>query len=177
MMKKYQKVKLINGGGLELHFNDPIVKGNETFGRTAVVKSTIDTHPDMKASLDAMKPEFATVAGFTFIVNEMMSQPDFKATKDQSQYLEKLRVEIYQRIKINGISIKGTEEKPVIVILGDIKYPKSNATMAINPKIELSKDEYGFEDDLKEKMQVVIDEAVAFENGKRAQLEIAFEED
>ena len=117
MMKKFKKIKLVKGGGLELHFNDPIVSGSETYGRTLVVKSTVDIHPDLKTALDAMKPEFATVAGFTFIVNEMMSQPEFKATGDQSKYLEKLRVEIYSRIRINGISIAGTEEKPVIIIL------------------------------------------------------------
>ncbi len=176
MMKKFKKIKLVKGGGLELHFNDPIVSGSETYGRTLVVKSTVDIHPDLKTALDAMKPEFATVAGFTFIVNEMMSQPEFKATGDQSKYLEKLRVEIYSRIRINGISIAGTEEKPVIIILGDMKYPKSNATMAINPKIELSKDEYGFEDDLKAKMELVISEALEYQEGKQAQLEIAFEE-
>lgn len=177
MMKNFKKIKLIKGGGLELHFNDPVVSGSETYGRTLIEKSTVDIHPDMKTALDSLKPEFAKSTGFTFIVNEMISRDDFKATDEQSKVLEKLRAEIYQRIVINGISIKGTEEKPVIVILGAVKYPKSNAVMSINPKIELEKDVYGFEQDMAEKVEAIVEEAIEYQNGKQAQLEIAFQEE
>jgi hypothetical protein len=113
---------------------------------------TDDPHPDLIDAIKAMTEFLRNVYPFT------------------EEYLTKIHA--------NGIAIAGAGANKGIVITGTYETPSGRKTAINSDRIPFKGTAYGWEDRLQDLVTKIEDEVYEYlENGKRGQLEIAFDDD
>lgn len=166
------KVKIINGGGLDVHFEVEEKCGEEIYRENYHLASSKDIHPDLQKAFDRLKPYLAQV--FYLNMFELTVQDEkFKATKAQIALAKNLTETILASIKVIGLSLSGKDDNVGVVLTGTIISP-NNQKMAINThRMKLSDALYGFEIDMEEIVGQIEREVYLFLfKNKKAQLEI-----
>lgn len=174
------KVKIISGGGLDVHFEVEETCGNEIYRETYHLSSSKEIHPDLKRLFAQLKPIMARVYHLSFF-RSLMETPDFKATKHQKEISERAFDEVLAKLEITGISLAGKDENVGVVLTGTFT-ADSNQKMAINShRMKFSDSRYGFEEQMEEIIGNIESEVYAFLfKNKKAQLELfenSFEEE
>lgn len=166
------KVKIIPGGGLDVHFEVEESCGAEVYRETYHLSSSKEIHPDLKKLFDQLKPIMARVYHLSFF-RSLMETLDFKATKKQRELAEEAFKEVLGKLNVTGISLSGKDENVGVVLTGTFT-ADSNQKMAINShRMKFSDTRYGFEEEMEEIIGNIENEVYAFLfKNKRAQLEL-----
>ena len=166
------KVKVINGGGLDVHFEVEEACGAEVYRENYHLSSGKEIHPDLQHLFDRLKPIMARVYHLSFF-RSLLETPDFKATKKQVELAEEAFKEVTAKLNVTGISLSGKDANVGVVLTGTFT-ADSNQKMAINShRMKFSDTRYGFEEELEEIIGQIETEVYAFLfKNKRAQLEL-----
>lgn len=143
------KVKIINGGGLDVHFEVEEKCGEEIYRENYHLASSKDIHPDLQKAFDRLKPYLAQV--FYLNMFELTVKDEkFKATKAQIEAAKKLTETILASVRVIGVSLSGKDDNVGVVLTGTIISP-NNQKMAINThRMKFSDTLYGFEEDMEQ---------------------------
>jgi len=159
-----KKVKFLNG---VLHANYKSVKANggESYEENCEMQSTLFPHSDLTNQLDKLKPLMAQCMGFTTLTTVLKS---LKTKKQQDAY-ETLEEVINKDIKLKvdnftctGIAISGRDESINVILTGTYKNPAGTVTSQNTPKMRLSSEVYGFEEELEKIVEILEDETYQF---------------
>lgn len=166
------KVKVISGGGLDVHFEVEEACGAEVYRENYHLSSSKEIHPDLKKLFDQLKPIMARVYHLSFF-RSLIETPDFKATKKQQELAEEAFKAVLVKLDVTGISLSGKDDNVGVVLTGTFT-ADSNQKMAINSHRMKFKDErYGFEEEMERIIGEIESEVYAFLfKGKKAQLEL-----
>lgn len=166
------KVKVINGGGLDVHFEVEEACGAEVYRENYHLSSGKEIHPDLQHLFDRLKPIMSRVYHLSFF-RSLLETPDFKATKKQVELAEEAFKEVTAKLNVTGISLSGKDANVGVVLTGTFT-ADSNQKMAINShRMKFSDTRYGFEEELEEIIGQIETEVYAFLfKNKRAQLEL-----
>lgn len=166
------KVKVISGGGLDVHFEVEEACGAEVYRENYHLSSSKEIHPDLKKLFDQLKPIMARVYHLSFF-RSLIETPDFKATKKQQELAEEAFKEVLAKLDVTGISLSGKDNNVGVVLTG-IFTADSNLKMAINShRMRFADERYGFEEEMEEIIGKIETEVYAFLfKGKKAQLEL-----
>lgn len=166
------KVKVISGGGLDVHFEVEENCGAEVYRENYHLSSSKDIHPDLQKLFDKLKPIMAQVFYLTFM-NTLIAKPEFKATAKQKELSDKAKDEIIDKLNVIGVSLSGKDDNVGVVLTGTIT-AASNQKMAINShRMKFADTLYGFEEELEQIVGDIERETYMFLfKGKKAQLEI-----
>lgn len=131
------------------------------------IKVPLIPHPDMTNILEKFKRMLAYQIGVTALT-PVISSPEFKATAAQKKFFEKAVDELLLDVKVSGYSLTG-EQLSKVSITGSYKGQGLSGR-----NFDLEGEQHGFEDDAKELISAMEDEAYEFLFGfKRYQMEIA----
>lgn len=166
------KVKVINGGGLDVHFEVEEACGAEVYRENYHLTSGKEIHPDLQKLFDKLKPIMARVYHLSFF-RSLMETPDFKATKKQKELAEEAFKEVIDKLRVTGVSLSGKDDNVGVVLTGTFT-ADSNQKMAINShRMKFNSERYGFEEEMEEIVGEIESEVYEFLfNNKKAQLEI-----
>lgn len=166
------KVKVISGGGLDVHFEVEEACGAEIYTENYHIASSKGIHPDLQKLFDKLKPIVARVFHVTFF-RTLLETPEFKATKKQQELAEIAYKEIEAKISVTGLSLSGKDDNVGVIIIATFT-ADSNQKMAINThRMKFSDTRYGFEEEMEEIVGEIETEVYKFLfKGKKQQLEI-----
>lgn len=166
------KVKLINGGGIEIHYKTEDSDGTNIYVEDSTSKLTKIPHPDLTTKLKAAVPYIAQVWGLT-VFKTVVADKNFQATKPQVKLTEKAVLALMEQIKVTGISLSGKGENKGVIITGT-KTADSKMVMAMNShRIKFGTSTWGFEAELEDLCKFIEEECYLYlYDGKAAQLEM-----
>ena len=165
------KVKFLKGGGLDVHYNVTEVIDDESYTNKYHVESAKDVHPDLIELFVRIKPILARVFNITSFLT-CISTDDFKANKMQKEIAEDFAKEMMNNIEVRGISLSGKDDNVGVIITGLFTTYNNQKTCINSPRIKLSVESFGFEEELEEIVTEIEEEVYAFLfKGKKAQLE------
>lgn len=166
------KVKVISGGGLDVHFEVEETCGAEVYRETYHLSSSKEIHPDLQRLFDQLKPIMARVYHLSFF-RSLMETPEFKATKKQQELAEEAFSEVIAKLNVTGVALSGKDNNVGVVLTGTFT-ADSNQKMGINShRMKFSDTRYGFEEEMEEIIGKIETEVYAFLfKNKRAQLEL-----
>jgi hypothetical protein len=175
------KVKLINGGGLEISYREIVRDGAITDKIDWTTKNSINPHPDLVKKIAELKPFLARCYGLNAIDvlrnAKSLSAAEKKAFETTGGLIDRMTKEILDKIAITGIAISGEingeKDGRACVITGTM-LQENNVKTAINsPRIKFNQDVFKFEgnvQDIVNKIEEEVNEYL-FEN-KKAQLDM-----
>jgi hypothetical protein len=156
-----KKLKLPTGGGVSLDYALIEIVGGESYESNQSQKSTKEPHPDLSDLFAKLVPMVAQVFCLT-LINSVVQKKEFKADALQIDIITKYVEQMTSRIRINGISLSGSEDKKGIVISAGYRVD-NNQIVAINtPRILFSGSSRGFEEDLEIIVEEIEKEAYSF---------------
>ena len=166
------KVKVISGGGLDVHYEVEEICGAEVYRENYHLASSKEIHPDLQKKLDNLKPILARIFHLSFF-KTLMDVPEFKATAKQKDLAKKEFENILKKIRVTGVSLSGKDENVGVVITGVFE-ADTKQVMAINThRIKFATETYGFEEELEKNVGELEKEVYAFLfKNKKAQLEL-----
>lgn len=166
------KVKVISGGGLDVHFEVEEACGAEVYRENYHLSSSKEIHPDLKKLFDQLKPIMARVYHLSFF-RSLIETPDFKATKKQQELAEEAFKEVLAKLDVTGISLSGKDNNVGVVLTGTFK-ADSNQKMAINShRMRFADERYGFEEEMERIIGEIESEVYQFLfKGKKCQMEL-----
>jgi hypothetical protein len=144
---KLEKFKLVSGGGAEVHWEEEYVDGVETFNDKDTKKSGMIPVKELTDILLEMKAMFARAYDYSFI-REVISNPDFEASKTQAGMAEKYYQEILKKITITGVTISGVGEKRGCIITATFTAPNNSKRGLATEMIKFNFQKYSFEEEL-----------------------------
>lgn len=166
------KVKFLKGGGLDVHYNVTEVIDDESYTNKYHVESAKDVHPDLIKLFVRIKPILARVFNITSFLT-CISTDDFKANKMQKEIAEDFAKEMMNNIEVRGISLSGKDDNVCVIITGLFTTYNNQKTCINSPRIKLSVESFGFEEELEEIVTEIEEEVYDFLfKGKKAQLEL-----
>lgn len=166
------KVKFLKGGGLDVHYNVTEVIDDESYTNKYHVESAKDVHPDLIKLFVRIKPILARVFNITSFLT-CISTDDFKANKMQKEIAEDFAKEMMNNIQVRGISLSGNDDNVGVIITGLFTTYNNQKTCINSPRIKLSVESFGFEEELEEIVTEIEEEVYDFLfKGKKAQLEL-----
>lgn len=171
------KVKVISGGGLDVHFEVEEACGAEVYRENYHLSSNKEIHPDLKKLFDQLKPIMARVYHLSFF-RSLIETPDFKATKKQQELAEEAFKEVLAKLDVTGISLSGKDNNVGVVLTGTFT-ADSNQKMAINShRMRFADERYGFEEEMERIIGEIESEVYQFLfKGKKCQMELFENED
>jgi len=178
------KVKLLNGGGLEAHYQEVNEKKGITDTKTFQVKDTINPHPDLIEKVNELKEYLSKCYGMdSMLVLAKSKGLDAKvktAFKTCLEVIENVHSEQMKKINITGVSISGEidgdKDKRSVVISGTMAQENGSKTALNSPNIKLNNDQFKFEGEVQDIVNSLTEEVQAYLfEGKKAQLEMNFE--
>lgn len=170
-----EKVKT-KGQGLEVNFEVEETAGAEVYHDKKGVKSDKTPHPDLKKYLDVLRGYVAQIFYFS-VLNEIRESKVFMATKKQSQFLTEKYNSLVTKITITGVSLSGKEDNRGIIITAKLKTDTGQEVAINSQRLKYNGTKYGFEENLEQLMSDLEQEVYEYIiNGKKAQLEMAFDE-
>ena len=166
------KVKVISGGGLDVHFEVEETCGAEVYRETYHLSSSKEIHPDLKKLFDQLKPIMARVYHLSFF-RSLMETPEFKATKKQQELAEEAFSEVIARLKVTGVALSGKDNNVGVVLTGTFT-ADSNQKMTINShRMKFSDERYGFEEEMEDIVSKIESEVYQFLfKNKKQQMEL-----
>ena len=166
-----KKVKRIKDGGLEINYEVVETVGQETYHDEGNKKSTKEPHPDLIAIIKSLATEVGQILKLN-TVSLVVKEKKFKAGAEQKDYADKAKTNMYNTVRINGVSMTGTGDNRGCKVLA-IYQPDTMQALVVNPQIRFNAEVYGFEADVEEKLEALEKECFAylFED-KKAQLEV-----
>lgn len=171
------KVKLIKGGGLDVHYTVSIALGEEVYNDKYHIESAKDIHPDLRKLFESLDVIVARTFGLTSFLS-CVESPDFKATAKQKQDARDFALKLLDRIEIKGITFNGQDDNVSVIITsmlgaaGDDRGDKI-ASVINTPKLRYSTEKYGFESELEEIAGSIEREVYEYIfNGKKTQQEL-----
>lgn len=179
-----KKFKVDKRGKMEAKFEQNTTDGEASYADTHEVKSPRIIHPDLKKLMDGLKMTMA-------VSNDLLPHRNLpKISPTQQKQLDKMSKmfhemdeDILAGITVTGVAIQGAneeEDKRSVVLTGkrDVKGKNREryTSVAMNsPKISLSGDIFGFEGELADDLNKIIDEVyLYFAERKGHQTEMAF---
>ena len=166
------KVKFLKGGGLDVHYNVTEVIDDESYTNKYHVESAKDVHPDLIELFVRIKPILARVFNITSFLT-CISTDDFKANKMQKEIAEDFAKEMMNNIEVRGISLSGKDDNVGVIITGLFTTYNNQKTCINSPRIKLSVESFGFEEELEEIVTEIEEEVYdLLFKGKKAQLEL-----
>ena len=171
------KVKVISGGGLDVHFEVEETCGAEVYRENYHLSSSKEIHPDLKKLFDQLKPIMARVYHLSFF-RSLIETPDFKATKKQQELAEEAFKEVLAKLYVTGISLSGKDNNVGVVLTGTFT-ADSNQKMDINShRMRFADERYGFEEEMERIIGEIESEVYQFLfKGKKCQMELFENED
>lgn len=128
-------------------------------------------HPDLKLALDTLAPIMARRLGL--LQGTDLAKDMFRGDLENYEKVHDLEKLIVSRINVGGITINGTGEKRGVIITGSFEVPEGGSVGCATPKITFGSDVLGYEDEVEELCQKVIEETHAYRFcNKKAQLDI-----
>lgn len=169
------KVKVISGGGLDVHFEVEETCGAEVYRENYHLSSSKEIHPDLKKLFDQLKPIMARVYHLSFF-RSLIETPDFKATKKQQELAEEAFKEVLAKLDVTGISLSGKDDNVGVVLTGTFT---ADSKMAINShRMRFADERYGFEEEMERIIGEIESEVYQFLfKGKKCQMELFENED
>lgn len=164
------KVKILKNGGLDVHYEVTEIKGSEAYTTKYHVECTRDIHPDLRALFDQLRPIMGRVLRITSIL-AMVESEEFKATKNQKQFSSLFVDNWLESIEVRGVALSGEGENLGCVITG-LFVVINEQKMAFNsPRLRLSSELFGFEEQLETIVAEIEREVYAFLfKGKQAEM-------
>lgn len=171
------KVKLIKGGGLDVHYTVSVALGEEIYNDKYHIESAKEIHPDLRKLFESLDIIVARTFGLTSFLS-CVESPDFKANAKQKKDARDFAKKLLGRIAIKGITFNGQDDNVSIIITSMLGAPGDDngdkTASAINtPKLRYSLEKYGFEQELEEIAGNIEREVYEYLfNGKKAQQEL-----
>lgn len=166
------KVKLLKGGGLDVHYEVTEVVGNESYTNKYHVLSAKDIHPDFRHLFNDLRPIMGRIFNITSFLS-MVETSDFKATKKQSELSRDFADEMLKNIEVRGVSFSGQDDNVGVVLTGLFTVSNNQKTAINSPRLKFNTETFGFEEELEEIAADIETEVYAFLfKGKKAELEL-----
>ena len=166
------KVKLLKGGGLDVHYEVTEVVGNESYTNKYHVLSAKDIHPDLRHLFNDFRPIMGRIFNITSFLS-MVETSDFKATKKQSELSRDFADEMLKNIEVRGVSFSGQDDNVGVVLTGLFTVSNNQKTAINSPRLKFNTETFGFEEELEEIAADIETEVYAFLfKGKKAELEL-----
>lgn len=164
------KVKILKNGGLDVHYEVTEVKGSEAYTTKYHVECTRDIHPDLRALFDQLRPIMGRVFNITSFLS-MVESDEFKATKKQNQAARDFAGLCLDNIEVRGVSLSGMDENLGCVLTGLFTVSNDQKTAINSPRLRLSSEVFGFEEQLETIVAEIEREVYAFLfKGKQAEM-------
>lgn len=171
-----KKVKRVKNGGLEIHWEIKDTVGQETYYDESNKKSSKEPHEDLMTILRSFAPEVGKILKLN-AVELTVKGKEFGATEQQIKDAEKAKIDLYNRVRVNGIAITGMGENRGAKILA-VYQPDTMQALAVNPGIRFNTEVYGFESEIEDKIALLEKECYLYLfDEKRAQLDLFDEVD
>lgn len=165
-------VKIINGGGLDVHFDVEEKCGEEIYRENYHLASSKDIHPDLWDCFDRLRPIMGRIFNITSFLS-LIETSDFKATKKQSELSRDFADEMLKNIEVRGVSFSGQDDNVGVVLTGLFTVSNNQKTAIKSPRLKFNTETFGFEEELEEIATDIETEVYAFLfKGKKAQLEL-----
>lgn len=159
-----KKIKIDPAGKVTVEYSRIVRDKEVVYADDVIVTSPRLAHPDLEAALGALTTCLADANDLRIHRKDIKIMPKIaKALKDESvqAFLKILDKEVYDSVHVSGVSIQGTLEDGSCIITG--KRDILHTGGALNsPKISFNGDSFGFENTVKNRVQVVINEAFAY---------------
>lgn len=171
------KLTMKNNGNLIITDRKEVYDG-DTKSRDEDTKKTDATpSPDMKKAMDALKPFLAECYGINFadefLTAEGLDQDKIDAFKVVKPIIRREYKSVLNKITITSVSLSGSEETQGVVISGKMLQENGTSIAMNTPNIKLKQENFGFESELSDKLDDVVNEAWEFlYNGKKQQYEM-----
>lgn len=166
------KVKILKGGGLDVHYEVTETIGNESYTNKYHVESAKDIHPDLRNCFDRLRPVMGRIFNITSFLS-MVETSDFKATKKQSELSRDFADEMLKNIEVRGVSFSGQDDNVGVVLTGLFTVSSNQKTAINSPRLKFNTETFGFEEELEEIVADIENGVYAFLfKGKKAQLEL-----
>lgn len=166
------KVKTLEDGGLDVHYEVTEVVGTESYTNKYHVLSAKDIHPDLRDLFDSLRPIMGRIFNITSF-KSMMETPEFKATKNQQKIADDYAEQCLQNIEVRGISLSGQYDNVGVVLTGLYTVANNKKTAIKSQRLKYNSVSFGFEEELETIVSEIEREVYAFLfKGKKAQLEL-----
>lgn len=166
------KVKLLKGGGLDVHYEVTEVIGNEIYVNKYHIQSVKDIHPSLSHLFTVLRPIMAHVLNMTSF-KTLIDDPNFEATKQQKEIAYRFADGLLDDIEVKGVTLSGKGENVGVVLSGLFEIFDCKDTAINTPRLKFNDDTFGFEGELENIVFCIENEVYAFLfEGKKAQLEL-----
>lgn len=166
------KVKILKGGGLDVHYEVTETIGDESYTNKYHVESAKDIHPDLRDCFNRLRPIMGRIFNITSFLS-IVETPDFKATQKQNELSRDFADEMLKNIKVRGVSFSGQNDNVGVVLTGSFTVLDNQKTAINSPRLKFNTKVLGFEKELEEIAADIETEVYAFLfKGKKAQLEL-----
>lgn len=166
------KVKILKGGGLDVHYEVTETIGDESYTNKYHVESAKDIHPDLRDCFNRLRPIMGRIFNITSFLS-IVETPDFKATQKQNELSRDFADEMLKNIKVRGVSFSGQNDNVGVVLTGSFTVLDNQKTAINSPRLRFNTKVFGFEKELEEIAADIETEVYAFLfKGKKAQLEL-----
>lgn len=166
------KVKILKGGGLDVHYEVTETIGDESYTNKYHVESAKDIHPDLRDCFNRLRPIMGRIFNITSFLS-IVETPDFKATQKQNELSRDFADEMLKNIKVRGVSFSGQNDNVGVVLTGSFTVLDNQKTAINSPRLKFNTKVFGFEKELEEIAADIETEVYAFLfKGKKAQLEL-----
>lgn len=166
------KVKILNNGGLDVHYEVTETIGNESYINKYHVESTKDIHPDLRDCFNRLRPIMGRIFNITSFLS-MVKTSDFKATKEQNELSRDFADRMLKNIEVRGVSFSGQDDNVGVVLTGLFAVSNNQKTAINSPRLKFNTKTFGFEEELDKIVADIETEVYAFLfKGKKAQLEL-----
>ncbi len=159
-----KKIKIDSGGKVSVSYKKVVRDGDVVYADDVEMTSPRIAHPDLENAINGLRNLLADANELRVHRKEIKIMPKIKKALDHPEvqrYFELLDDEVYGSVHVSGVSIQGTIEEGSCVITG--KRDILHTGGALNsPKISFNGDSFGFEDTLKNRVQVIIKEAFEY---------------
>lgn len=167
-----EKVKLVNNGGICVHYDVTEVVGGTSYTNHYVVDNGMDVHPDLAGLFEDLRPIVVRV----FNINSFLSFVEDPANKIPAKIQEQARGfagELLNNIEVRGVSFSGKDDNVGVVITAVYKTANGLKTCINTPRIKMATISFGFEEELEEIVGKIEREVYAYLfDGKQAQLSL-----
>lgn len=179
------KIRLPKSGGIVIHHREVVEKNGIKDTVDVQVTNSVNPHPDLVDKMNELKPFLAECHGLNSFVTLAKSKGLDKAQKDAFKkvltVINNVHGTLMDKLAVTALSIKGlnedTKDGRSVVISGTMLQENKSKTAMNSPNIKLAQDTFKFESDVQDIVNDLEKEVIAYLfEGKRAQLEIAFED-
>jgi len=161
-----KKIKIRLNGGADI-IVDVQKSEDDGSGYTEFVTTErpVIIHEDFRNALDKLKPFVAQIFHYKEVL--LLESSNLNVDEKKALYLLKKHIDreytqVIQNITITGIAQSGEGNKVGIIITSTMKTENGQVSAVNTPRIMLSADSYGFENELEENIGVIANEMYSY---------------